>query len=92
MVEAVVGAVEEPVVVAVVGPVVVVVEDDAVALELGDWLDGTAGETPVVESAWYNSIADGCYENFLKYNTELKKNKTRKSNARKILSISRFRT
>ena len=53
MVEAVVGAVEEPVVVAVVGPVVVVVvEDDAVALELGDWLDGTAGETPVVESAW----------------------------------------
>ena len=52
MVEAVVGAVEEPVVVAVVGPVVVVVEDGAVALELGDWLDGTAGETPVVESAW----------------------------------------
>ena len=53
MVEAVVGAVEEPVVVAVVGPVVVVVvEDDAVALELGDWLDVTAGETPVVESAW----------------------------------------
>ena len=52
MVEVVVGAVEEPVVVAVVGPVVVVVEDDAVALELGDWLDGTAGETPVVESAW----------------------------------------
>ena len=50
MVEAVVGAVEEPVVVAVVGSVVVVVvvvvsdADVAVALELGD-------ETPVVESA-----------------------------------------
>ena len=79
MVEAVVGAVEEPVVVAVVGPVVVVVEDDAVALELGDWLDVTAGETPVVESAWYNSIADGCYENFLKYNTELKKTRQGKA-------------
>ena len=49
-------AVEEPVVVAVVGPVVVVVvevsdADVAVALELGEWLDVTADETPVVESA-----------------------------------------
>ena len=48
-------AVEEPVVVAVVGPVVVVVEvsdaDVAVALELGEWLDVTVDETPVVESA-----------------------------------------
>ena len=78
MVEAVVGAVEEPVVVAV-AVVAVVVEDDAVALELGDWLDVTAGETPVVESAWYNSIADGCYENFLKYNTELKKTRQGKA-------------
>ena len=59
MVEAVVGAVEEPVVVAVVGSVVVVVvvvvvvsdADVAVALELGEWLDVTADETPVVESA-----------------------------------------
>ena len=53
MVEAVVEAVEEPVVVAVVGPVVVVVSDAdvAVALELGQWLDVTADETPVVESA-----------------------------------------
>ena len=83
MVEAVVGAVEEPVVVAVVGPVVVVVEDGAVALELGDWLDGTAGETPVVESAWYNSIADGCYENFLKYNTELKKKQDKEKQCKK---------
>ena len=57
MVEAAVGAVEEPVVVAVVGSVVVVVvvvvsdAAVAVALELGEWLDVTADETPVVESA-----------------------------------------
>ena len=57
MVEAAVGAVEEPVVVTVVGPVVVVVvvvvsdADVAVALELGEWLDVTADETPVAESA-----------------------------------------
>ena len=50
-------AVEEPVVVAVVGSVVVVVvvvvsdAAVAVALELGEWLDVTADETPVVESA-----------------------------------------